>query len=251
MKFFYATNPASTNYGSDSHHGQNLEQTLTGTLLTNDWIARVYTDIGASTNKYDTYGGEISNIVNANATSSSVGLLFLDHGIAVIDLAKVMSGSQHVSGTIGSMNSTGLSVIGDNWAGPEQYTGNRHAKFIPDLLVSASIDDILKHITTVRFGAASATACTFQNITNINSTLVFCRAEADEFNYSSNPTYTDSANRIVVIDEGQEDIQRAFSFVTTIGLYDANDVMLAVAKLNRPVEKNVERDLSIRVRIDF
>ena len=33
---------------------------------------------------------------------------------------------------------------------------------------------------------------TFQNATNINSTLIFCRASADEFNYSSNPTDTDS-----------------------------------------------------------
>ena len=93
---------------------------------------------------------------------------------------------------------------------------------------------------------------TFQNLTNINSTLIFCRATADEFNYSSNPTYTDSAdNRIRVIDKGQESTQKAFSFLTTVGLYDANDNLLAVAKLSRPVEKNNEKDITIRVRLDF
>ena len=92
---------------------------------------------------------------------------------------------------------------------------------------------------------------TFQNVTNINSTLVFCRAESDEFNYSSNPTYTDTTNRIVVIDVGQEDTQQSFSYVTSVGLYDSNDNLLAVAKLSRPIQKSPERDLTLRVRLDF
>ena len=131
------------------------------------------------------------------------------------------------------------------------FTQNGNATFIPDLMVSGSIDDILKHITTTRFSSGSLTAATFQNNTNINSTLIFCRASADEFNYSSNPTFTDSSNKIVVIDEGQEDTQRTFSFLTTVGLYDINNNLLAVAKLSRPIEKNDEKDLTVRVRLDF
>ena len=94
-------------------------------------------------------------------------------------------------------------------------------------------------------------AITFQNNTNINSTLLYCRASADEFNYSSNPTYVDNENRIVVIDDGQEDVQRSFTFITTVGLYDANDNLLAVAKLSRPIEKNDEKDLTLTVRLDY
>ena len=81
--------------------------------------------------------------------------------------------------------------------------------------------------------------------------MIFCRASADEFNYSSNGTYTDADTRIVVIDEGQEETQRSFSFVTSVGLYDANDNLLAVAKLSRPVEKNDEKDVTFRIRLDF
>ena len=90
-----------------------------------------------------------------------------------------------------------------------------------------------------------------QNITNINSTLFFCRAGPDEFNYSSNPTFSDSTGRIRVIDEGEENTQRTFSFVSTIGLYDGRNNLLAVAKLSRPVEKNDEKDLTFRIRLDF
>ena len=118
-------------------------------------------------------------------------------------------------------------------------------------MVSASIDDIIDHFALTRFSSGSNTFLTFQNNTQINSTLVFCRATADEFNYSSNPTYTDSQGRIIVIDESQQGVQKSFSFVSTVGLYDANEQLLAVAKLSRPVEKNDEKDLTFRVRLDF
>ena len=92
---------------------------------------------------------------------------------------------------------------------------------------------------------------TFQNNTSINSTLIFCRATADEFNYSTNPTFADDNGRIRVIDSGQEDVQRTFTMPTTVGLHDEFGNLLAVAKLSRPVEKQDERDLTIRVRLDF
>ena len=51
--------------------------------------------------------------------------------------------------------------------------------------------------------------------------------------------------------KGQEDIEKSFAFVTTVGLYDANEELLAVAKMSRPIEKNDEKDLTFRVRLDF
>jgi hypothetical protein len=54
----------------------------------------------------------------------------------------------------------------------------------------------------------------------------------------------------VVIDPGQEDIQRGFTFFTTIGLYDADNNLLAVGKTSRPVFKSVQRDYPIKVRLD-
>jgi len=125
------------------------------------------------------------------------------------------------------------------------------ASFVPHFVASASMDQILDHISSTRFGSGSNTFLTFQNNTKINSTLVFCRATADEFNYSSNPSYTDAEGRILVIDESEQGTQKSFSFVSTIGLYDANEELLATAKLSRPVEKNDEKDLTFRVRLDF
>lgn len=212
----------------------------------------IFTDIGSSTNKLFSVGGNVGNVVNSANTNEKVGLLFYDQGIGVFDLSKITFADQHMSGVIDAMNANspegagvGKMVLGS------ATSGNPAAKFIPDLMVSASIDDIVTHIASTRFSSGSFTAATFQNVTNINSTLIFCRASADEFNYSSNPSYTDENNRIVVIDEGQEGRQQTFTFITAIGLYDANDNLLAVAKLSRPVEKNPEKDLTFRIRLDF
>lgn len=213
----------------------------------------ILTDIGAATNTRRVFGGEVASLVEATNTANTVGLLFYDAGTAVLDLKKIMSGTQHVSGVIRAMNSgspdgvlvTGTMVIGG------VGSGNRNATYIPDLLVSASIDDIIDHLAGARFQSGTLTAMTFQNNTIINSSLYFCRAPADAYNFSSNPTFTDENGRLVVVEDGQSATQRGFSFVTTVGLHDSQGNLLAVAKLSRPVEKNDERDVTLRIRVDF
>jgi len=232
--------------------GSNLFRTTTSG-------SAIFTDVGAASSKRTTFGGEVGEIVNASNTSQKVGLMFYDAGTAVLDLSKIMWGGQHVSGAISSVVgnptisglATNETIIGSGSVLASSYGSNPYARFIPDFLTSGSIDDIVDHLASCRFSSGSNTATTFQNVTNINSTLLFCRATADEFNYSSNPTFVDADGRIVVIDNGQEDTQRAFSFITTVGMYDANDNLLAVAKLSRPIEKNDEKDLTVRIRLDF
>lgn len=214
----------------------------------------IYTDIGASTSQTRTFGGAVGNIKNASNTTENVGLIFYDVGTVVLDMSKIFSGSQKMSGVIDAMStattvdgasiSAGRTVLGSS-------AGNSSAKLIPDLMVSGSIDDIVDHVASARFQSGTLTAMTFQNNTNINSTLVFCRATADEFNYSTNSTFIDSEGRIRVIDNGQEDTQRTFTMPTTVGLHDEFGNLLAVAKISRPIEKADERDLTVRVRLDF
>jgi hypothetical protein len=235
--------PPSTGAGSGYNGGTNWVSNLNSTSVSG---SSIYTDIGAATNKLTTFGGQVGNVVDSANTARNVGLLFYDRGILVLDLAKCTSGSQFVSGTIDAMATLGNQVLGASGT-QTQFVST----FIPDFVVSASIDNIVDHIAAARMSSGSQTAITFQNVTNINSTLIFCRAQADEFNYSSNPTFTDSGNRIVVIDVGQEDTQQSFTYVSSVGLYDANDNLLAVAKLSRPVQKSSERDLTLRVRLDF
>lgn len=213
----------------------------TGTLLTTQATSgAIYTDLSSSVNKSLSFGGQVSAILNSANVSKQVGLLFIDRGIAVLDMSQIFS-AQNTATTYLTGTIDGMSV-----SGQVPFTGSFN-----QFLASASIDNIVDHIATTRFSGSTQTAMTFQNITNINGALFFCRAAADEFNYSSNPTYTDTDSRIVVIDEGQEESQRSFVFITGIGLYDALDNLLAVAKLSRPVLKDDERDIAFKVRLDF
>ena len=54
-----------------------------------------------------------------------------------------------------------------------------------------------------------------------------------------------------VIDLNQETTQKPFTFVTTVALHNSRGDIMAVAKLSRPVEKNDEKDITFRVRLDF
>lgn len=123
------------------------------------------------------------------------------------------------------------------------------ATFYPDLLVSASIDDILDHIGYTRFSSGSLTSMAFQNTTKINSSIYFCRASANEFNTSSNPTFLDNDNIPVMIADAEND--KPFTYITTVALQDSSGDVVAIAKLNRPIEKNDESEVTIRVRLDF
>jgi hypothetical protein len=241
----------SSSFAYDEVNGTNLQDNIFRTAVSG---AAIFSDIGASTSQTRTFGGAVGNIRNAANTAETVGLIFYDAGTVILDAAKVFSGSQKMSGTIDAM-AVSTTIAGATIAAGKtvlgSVNGNPQAKFIPDFFVSASIDDIVDHVASCRFQSGTLTAMTYQNNTNINSTLVFCRATADEFNYSTNPTFVDSTGRIRVIDSGQEDTQRAFAMPTTIGLHDEFGNLLAVAKISRPIEKNDEKDITFRVRLDF
>ena len=87
----------------------------------------------------------------------------------------------------------------------------------------------------------------YNNTTELNSTIYFCRMNNSEFNYSSNPTYT-SASRIVV---KNDPLDVPLSYATTIGLYSADNELLAVAKLSEPLRKDPSNELTLRVRLDY
>lgn len=209
--------------------GTNIDAIGSSTVL-------ILTDINSSVNKEFSFGGQVSTIVDSSNTSSPIGLLYLDKGVLVLDMSRSFDQAVEITGSISAVTSTGDTT----------FSGS-----ISKLMASASMDDFINHVASTRFSGSDQTAIAFQNVTNINSTLYFARLAADEFNYSSNPTYTDAENRIVVIDQGQEEVQRSFTFVTSIGLYDAYDNLLGVGKLSRPVLKDNEKDLTIKLRIDY
>tara|TARA_B100001123_G_scaffold74689_3_gene84264 strand:+ start:87598 stop:88650 length:1053 start_codon:yes stop_codon:yes gene_type:complete len=87
----------------------------------------------------------------------------------------------------------------------------------------------------------------FNNTTEINSTIYFCRIPHNQFNYSSNPTYV-TGSKIRVKNVASDP---PVSYLTTVGLYNAAGEMLAVAKVSEPLRKDNANDITIRVRLDY
>ena len=87
----------------------------------------------------------------------------------------------------------------------------------------------------------------YNNTTELNSTIYFCRANHNDFNYSTNPTYL-SGSKIRVKDNT---FDAPVAYITTVGLYSADNELLAVAKLSEPIKKQPDTELTLRVRLDY
>ena len=87
----------------------------------------------------------------------------------------------------------------------------------------------------------------YNNTTELNSTIYFCRVSHNDFNYSSNPTYLSSSQLRVKTRAADAPV----TYITTIGLYSADNELLAVAKLSEPLRKDPSNSITLRVRLDY
>ena len=83
---------------------------------------------------------------------------------------------------------------------------------------------------------------------NVTSDYVFVRARNSEFNYSENPSFISGSTGEVLYDDF---INAPQTFITTIGLYNDANELLAVAKLSKPLKKDFTKEALIRVKLDF
>ena len=89
---------------------------------------------------------------------------------------------------------------------------------------------------------------TFRNEEDINEASYFCRATSQEFNFSSNPTFW-SGSRHEFTNKSFEG--NPTTFITTVGLYNSNDELVAVGRLSSPIEKNYSTEATIKVKLSY
>lgn len=87
----------------------------------------------------------------------------------------------------------------------------------------------------------------------VPSTHYFIRVKNQDYNFSNNPSFihqtTDANTTKGDIINGLQTEPK--TFVTTVGLYNDLNELVAVAKLSRPTKKDFTTELLIRVRLDF
>ena len=95
---------------------------------------------------------------------------------------------------------------------------------------------------------AQDTGFTARSAEIISSNHYFLRLNNKEFNYSNNPSFATGSNGQLANQDFENDPK---VFVTTVGLYNDSNELLAVAKLSRPLEKSFSKEALLRVRLDF
>ena len=137
--------------------------------------------------------------------------------------------------------------------------------FYPDVglivLNADQMDSLVADITTVttsntvganvpRFFDSIVQGAKFQarREERLSSTHYFCRAGNKEFNFSNNPTFFTASDGTFTQATFFKDPK---TYITTIGLYNDSNELLAVAKLSQPVLKSYSREALIKVKLDF
>jgi hypothetical protein len=81
----------------------------------------------------------------------------------------------------------------------------------------------------------------------------FVRVKNQEFNYSNNPSFvsdgTDGKQAGTI--RFNQFFTNPQSYITTVGLYNDSNELVAVAKVSQPVMKSFDNESLIKVRLDF
>ena len=181
-----------------------------------------------------TEGGLVYNLVSGSidggtsvfnsATPVYYGLLYPQHGVAILNGDTL--DAQWASGGANFGTVSGSLVQGDNAV--KLYTALSGSK---------------GKLPSSKTGGIQA-----RSSEKITATYYFVRVKNGEYNYSNNPTFTTGSIGEITYSSFAADPQ---SYITTIGLYNNQRELLAVAKLSQPLLKSFTREALIKVKLDF
>lgn len=166
-------------------------------------------------------GGRVIGIYSGSgavtASSTVYGLFYPDQGIFVFDATKLKNelGVPFNSQSAGTLSGTSTQP-------KNSITGS--------MFISAS----------TYFAARSQE--------QITSTHYFVRITNRQFNFSNNPTFVTGSTGTF---KHASMLRNPSVYVTTVGMYDPNNRLVAVAKLSKPLLKSFNREALIKVKLDY
>jgi len=186
-------------------------------------------DTGGTANAYGgDYGVLYSDALKTSGSLAAVGLIFYQAGIVFLSASAFSGNINHPSQNPAPTNF--------NYYRPGNYYQNIADTFTGSA-ISGACDTLRKRIKNI----------SFNNTTEINSTIYFCRVPHNKCNMSSNPTYLSSSQIRVKSVASDPPI----SYITTVGLYNSSQELLAIAKLSEPLRKDPTNEITLRMRLDY
>jgi hypothetical protein len=136
-------------------------------------------------------------------------------------------------------------------------TATNYGFFLPDIgaiiLDSGSLSEYISPLSSSNNSLnlwrsmASGSNFKLQSSETVSSTYFFTRVKNSEWNYTTNPSIIDDNGNLLyttLIDNPQ-------TYITTVGMYNDNNELLAVAKLSRPLTKDFTKEALIRIKLDY
>jgi hypothetical protein len=160
----------------------------------------------------------------AATTTDGFSLNSGSYGWLLPDIGTILLNPYALSGSVASGG------IGLNYSVVSNANGNNNQKLYQ--AISSSL----------------AATFTINSQETITSDFIFVRARSAEFNYSENPSYISGSTGEVIYPSF---INNPQTYITTIGLYNDTNELLAVAKLSRPLLKDFTKEALVRVKLDF
>ena len=194
--------------------------------------------------------GSFNLALKGTATSS----LFLTDDSGTTNLTRFIGENRYyniISGSNGAYYTTGT---------PSPYYG----LFFPDLNIAVLDANALTGSNTPAFNYATGSTTAFNHVNlynaivsgssfelksseTISARYFFTRIKNSEYNYTSNPSIIDAngnLNFTTLINNPQ-------TYITTVGMYNDSNELLAVAKLSKPLVKDFTKEALIRVKLDY
>jgi hypothetical protein len=264
----YGLSPTRTIYGQFRnliYGDENATFTFNGVTQTNFYVL----SIDRARFKQSLFPGSLNLVL-----SSSANALYLTDNslnttvVSYLDCGRVF---QIVSGSNGAAISSTNSAPNAVAAG--MTVSGSYGLFLPDIgtiVLNAAALDLSKANGGVLLGTSRASNATSNNPAllynkmisgstlsgsfslnsqeTVTSDFIFCRARNGEFNYSENPSFISGSTGAILYDAF---IQNPQTYITTVGMYNDNNELLAVAKLSKPLKKDFTKEALVRVKLDF
>jgi hypothetical protein len=226
----YAINVNRSRYREKMDPG-NWSLTLTGTGGTHTFIddsgkkfgdklgkaGRVFKVVSGSLN----LGTENEATIHSTVSSGDVGfgLFYPDRGIIILSPAALEDAVGNVT-----VNGASVSIAGSASTSAEQ---ENHKILVNAINVGGDFQA--------------------RRTENVSTQHFFVRATNREFNYSNNPTYVNASGKFAET-TFETDPQ---TYITTIGLMNDANEMIAVAKTSQPIQKSFDKEVLIKVKLSF
>lgn len=128
---------------------------------------------------------------------------------------------------------------------------DNNLSYSTDLSTNIDTNNSLKIFNSITGAADLGFNMKARGSSNKKSNHYFVRVSAGICNYSNNPTMVNETltNNNIIKHEFFK--HNPITYITTVGLYNDAEELLAVAKLSKPVKKTPETDILIKIRLNW